>query len=286
MKKRMLTVLALLFVLSTSVFAFAEGSGNSLEDALNGTKKQEETKVDQSQQSNQGTTSAGESNKQDNSGSSKIGGSVYEKNKSFITGLQDASDLSAEVEGVQPVTSGLRQVVSFIVQVIAYGITILMALRVALDLLYITIPFTRAFLANGHQGNPQAGGQPGGMGMGMGGMGMGGMGMSGMGMGGSRYGGMGGMGMGMNNTAMANQQQGNSIQWVSNAALNAVASESSLGPNGKANNPFKIYTADMAVIMVIVPILLVLAISGALTNVGFVIAGVIVDGLSKVGSMM
>ena len=152
-------------------------------------------------------------------------------------------------------------------------------------------------------GNAQvgAGGMPnsqmqGGMAGGMGGMqgGMGGMGMS-------RYGGMGGMGMNrgmggmaggmgaMNNQMAGASQQPNMtgrIQWVSNAALNAVAGENIPGPDGRAVSPFKLYVKDMTVVLVITPILLVLAMTGTLTNLGFLLGDAIAKGIAGVGSMI
>lgn len=61
------------------------------------------------------------------------------------------------------------------------------------------------------------------------------------------------------------------IQWVSGAALNAVAAENTVGPDGKVKKPFVEYAKDMAVTLVAVPILLVLLWSGALQNLGFML---------------
>jgi hypothetical protein len=122
--------------------------------------------------------------------------------------------------------------------------------------------------------NGMSGGMGGGFGGGMGGFG-GGMNRGGMGMGMSGMGGMGGQ-----------QQQGAGlkIQWVSNAALNAVASESTPGPNGP-QNAFKIYAKDMIIVLVITPIFLVLAVTGALTNLGFVLGDALVDFIAGFGNL-
>ena len=77
------------------------------------------------------------------------------------------------------------------------------------------------------------------------------------------------MGMGGMQGQMGAQPAMGRIQWVSNAALNAAAAESVVGPDGKAVSPFKAYMKDMTVVLVITPVLLVLAISGALTDLGF-----------------
>lgn len=284
MKRLLGSLLAVMLIVTcSSMITFASDTG-SLDDVINNNTS------NQQQVENQGST---------NTRNEK---SREEKNADFIAGLNQAADLTGNVEGVAEVTSGIKLVVSWIVQVLSYGITILLALRVVLDLAYIGLPFTRAFLANGYQGNAQAGagGMPnsmmnGGMAGPMGGGMMGGP-MGGGMMGGGMYGrsgmyGRGPMGgaMGQSNMA-ANMNQGGSmmgrIQWVSNAALNAVAAESSVGPDGRAVSPFKNYCKDMAVVMVLVPVLLTLAVTGTLTNLGFLIGDMLVDAIASVGDMI
>ena len=222
----------------------------------------------------------------------------------YLQDIQHATDLSEPSPGATKVNQGITKVASFIVQILAYFITAFLVVRVVIDLCYICIPFTRSFLANGYGGNPQAGGGGMGMqqpGMGMGGMGMGGMGMGamgGMGMGGmgmgmrGRYGmgGMGGMGAGMNMGAMQGQMGANPamgrIQWVSTAALNAAAAESVVGPDGKAISPLKTYAKDMVVVLVVTPILLTLAITGVLTDLGFLLGSLLADAVSNIGTML
>jgi hypothetical protein len=169
-----------------------------------------------------------------------------------------------------------------------------------LDIIYVTIPISRTYLANGYMGNSQAaggpqqgmmGGMPGGM---MGGMpgGMMGGGMMGGGMmGRGRYGmggGMMGAGMGMgmggmdSQMAMQNQPARGRIQFVSNAALNAVATESVVGTDGKGQSAFKVYLSDMLVSSVATGILIVLCITGVMQKFGFVIGDFIVNVISKI----
>ena len=288
MRRTITLILAVLLALSsTEIIALGT---DSLDDVLNNVEQQEQVQQEQVENST-GTNNNTDENKVD----------TYNKNKGFIDGLNKAADVSADVEGVENVTAGAKTAVAFVVQIIAYLITILLALRVVLDLMYIALPFTRTFLGNGYMGNAQAGagGMPNSMSMG----GWGGMGMGGMGGIGGRYGGrygmggmsgMGGMGMGMAGgmnagVGMGAGQQPNvigRIQWVSNAALNAVAGENIVGPDGKAVSPFKLYIKDMIVVLILVPILITLAVTGALTSLGFVIAQVVVDGIAKIGSMI
>jgi hypothetical protein len=210
--------------------------------------------------------------------------------------MSAVSDLThADVEGVSTVTSGAKTIAAFIVQVLSYCIIAFLAVRVLLDLTYIAIPFTRTFLANGYTGQAQSSGQGtygnmNGMGMntGMSGGMSGGYGMRrGYGM----SGGMTGMN-GSNNiagqNAMVNRNSGmvGNIQFVSNAALNAVASESTIGPDGKSQSAFKIYSKDMMVTLIIVPVLIILAATGAITQLGLVLGNYIVEGFSKIGGML
>ena len=247
--------------------------------------------------------SSQETNQNGNTSSNTTGNTIGTDggNGGYVDEIKDATNLSEKSAGATKLNAGIKKVASFIVQVLSYFATACLVVRVLLDIVYIVLPFTRSFLANGYAGNPQSQGtgmqQPG-MG-GMGSMGMGGMGMGGMGMGGygsSRYG-MGGMGsMGMGGMGMNAMQQGMSqpgatpalgrIQWVSTAALNAAAAESVVGPNGKAVSPLKAYAKDMVIILVITPIFLVLAVTGALTDLGFLIGEMLANAVSGIGGMM
>lgn len=278
--------------MSTAMISFADptSGGNSLSDAIAQSQGEQQSGTEQSR-----NTANENTNSTENSNDNRIGSNTdFGANQSFVDGLMDASDLSPEVEGTATITNGAKTVAAFIVQVLSYIVVAFLAVRIVLDITYIALPFTRTFLANGYAGSPQQSGNAGGPGMGN--PGMAGMGM-GMGMGGyggyggmNRYGGMGGMGassMG-NMNAMGNQQRSmfGNIQFVSNAALNAVASESAIGPDGKSRNPFSLYFKDMTIVLVITPILLVLAGTGALTGLGFVIADLVVDGIAKLASMI
>lgn len=213
----------------------------------------------------------------DTSTSDKI--NVQENKQSVIDALKNASDVSEYNEQAAKVGSAAEKGASLVIQIMSYGITILLIMRVALDLIYIGIPFLRSVLANGYMGNPHAAGgpqqqQPG---IGMGGGFGGGF--------GNRYG--GGMGMSMQSqqigvqTAMNNQPKQGKLQLVSNAALNAVATENMVGPDGEAHSAFKTYVKDMVVVLVVTPILLTLAVTGILNQVGFTLGQLIVDGLKN-----
>lgn len=272
-------------------------------DSLIDTKEAENTTIDEQQaveQPAQQTEVQQNQPVQQEQNVQTPGSTANYSNKDLISSVQDATDLSEVSPGAQKINKGINKVASFIVQVIAYLITAGLVVRIVIDLCYIGLPFTRSFLANGYQGNSQAGaggmpnqGMMGGMngGMGMGGMNGGmGMGMGGYGMRGgygmNRMGGMGGMGMGGMQGQMGAQPAMGRIQWVSNAALNAAAAESVVGPDGKAVSPFKAYMKDMTVVLVITPVLLVLAISGALTDLGFLLGDLLANAIEGIGGML
>ena len=302
MKKVMTLMLCGMLVFGT---ASISASAASLDDVVNGNQTKIEQQETQAQTpETQPSTNNQTKSSQTNSGSvSHNSGNSQVSNGNYLNELKDATDLSETSATATNVNNALKKLVTIVVQVLAYAVTALLTLRVVIDLMYVAIPFSRTFLGNGYMGNAQvgAGGMPnsqmqGGMAGGMGGMqgGMGGMGMS-------RYGGMGGMGMNrgmggmaggmgaMNNQMAGASQQPNMtgrIQWVSNAALNAVAGENIPGPDGRAVSPFKLYVKDMTVVLVITPILLVLAMTGTLTNLGFLLGDAIAKGIAGVGSMI
>ena len=198
-----------------------------------------------------------------------------ENNNSYIEYVKDATNLSEPSQAATKINDFTSKIASFIINVVAYFITAFLAVRVIMDLCYITIPFTRSILSNGYQGNAQANGNPMGQQNGMGGAGM-------------NSGGM------YNNMHMQGQGQGQGqitpasgrIQLISNEALNAVAAETVMNPNGKPNSAIKIYAKSATALLVFTSLLIVLAISGALTNLGFLLGEIISRGISSIGNML
>lgn len=291
MKKVLLTVLTSVMLLTLPVTTV---HASSLDDVVNST----------TQESTEATVGQNNEPSSNTSTSSSQSSSSYTSADEYIENTKNAADLTTvDTAGADKVNDGIRTVAAFIVRILSYFLTAFLVVRVILDLVYIALPFTRSILSNGYAGNPAAGGS--GMGMqqpGMGGMGMGmGAGMGGMGMGG--MGGMGGYGMrggyGMNRMGMGSMggmgmQQGQMgaspamgrVQWVSSAALNAVAAEQMPGPDGKPQSALKAYAKDMMVVLIITPVLLTLAITGVLTNLGFLIGDVIAKGITSIGGMI
>ena len=285
-----LTCLTLVLAPATTVYA------SSLDDVISGNTGSSEE-----------STGGNSNNSTNNNGST----SDYMSGEQYMDEIKDAVNLSKPSAGATKLNEGIKKVASFIVQVASYALTAFLVVRIVLDLLYITLPFTRSILANGYAGNPaatemQQPGMMGGMGMGgMGGMGspMGGMGMGGMGgygrgrygMGGMGMGAMGGMGMGgMQGGMMGQQGMGQPgatpamgrVQIVSHAALNAVLCEQQVGPDGKNGNALAYYAKDMTGVLIITPILLTLAVTGVLVDFGFLIGDVLARAIASIGNML
>ncbi len=222
----------------------------------------------------------------------------YVDTDTWIESMRDATDYTQPNEVANKVNSSIKKGASIAVQILAYVTTTFLTVRVLLDLLYIAIPFLRSFLSNGYAGNAQAGGGMNMMNSGMPGMGGGfgggfggGMGMS-NGFGGGY--GMNRMGLGLNGMGIGGMQQGQMgatpalgrIQLISNAALNAVAAEGVPGPSGVAQSALKAYAKDMTITLIATPIFLILAVSGAFTNLGFLLGDALAKMVSSIGGMV
>lgn len=243
-------ILTTILTLSLGMTAFATNAP-SLDDIVAGSSVQTEVSTTVTDNSVQSVTSDTSTDKYTNS--------------SFVDGLTQAVDISTQTTTSAEVSKTLNYYGSIIFQCLAVVVSVGILLMVALDLVYITLPFTRSFLANGYMGNPNSsnnGMQPGVL---MGGnpnpMG----GSMGMRPGGGIFGGRGmsspaAMGQ---QTAMQNQPSSGRVQYVSNAALNAVTGES-------ATNKLALveYLKDMSVTIICASVILVLAGTGVLSTLG------------------
>jgi len=194
--------------------------------------------------------------------------------------LAGYSGISQAPEAQNAVQSTLGQIMGWIVPILVGVIFAALILRVLIDILYIVAPFMRPKLAPGVQGDQMAENQMGGgMQYGMGGAG--GMGMAGGMMGAGGYGGYVGRGRRGMAGGMAGGAPIGGTQWVSETAISAVMAGNQIGPNGKPNNPFIFYLKGMVVPLVLIPVMLVLLLSGVLTQVGFYIGDLITSVISS-----
>ncbi|MBD5508849.1 MAG: hypothetical protein HDR05_12600 [Lachnospiraceae bacterium] len=197
-------------------------------------------------------------------------------NSDYIEYMKDATNLSEPSQAASKINDFTSKIASFIINVVAYFITAFLAVRVLMNLCYVAIPFTRSILSNGYQGNAQANGNPMGQQNGVGGAGQLGMNNGGM------YNNMNMQGQGQGQVTPASGR----MQLISSEALNAVAAEAVMNPNGKPNSAIKVYAKSTVNILVLTSLLIVLAISGALTNLGFLLGEIISRGISSIGNML
>lgn len=185
-----------------------------------------------------------------------------------IAGLMNATRLDTQSKTADRFREAAQPLAATIGQILANAVSIIMGLMTLLDILYLTASPLRGLL-----GGP-AGGQPGmggGMGMnsGMGGMSSGFGGGLGGGFGMNR--GMGGMSGGMG--GMSGGQAGmGGLRLVSDEAVMAA----------QQPNKYKVYFGQVAVRSVISGVLVVLALTGTMSQIGLKL-GVMVDGFLRSG---
>lgn len=198
-------------------------------------------------------------------GDSGSSSAISETNE-MIKGLSSVADMTEQSETVVRIVTPIQKIVTVLVQVGCYILTLGLMLRCVLDLIYILVPFSRELLMPGGGGNA-AGGS--GMGMGM---------DSGYGMNGGYGGGYGGYGGGYggrrNNNNRGRASAGGR-QWVSEAAVQA-----SQQPSGALS----MYAKDMTMVLILTPILIVLAISGTFVDLGFLIGSAVTSFIGGTGS--
>ena len=168
-------------VLLTFPLSISTVYATSLDDVINENVQETQQETQQETPAPVETTTPAENQTQTTTTASEHN---YVDTDTWINSMRDATDYTQPNEAATKVNSSIKKVTSIIVQILAYGVTALMTVRVLLDLLYIAIPFLRSFLSNGYAGNAQAGG----------GMNMMNSGMPGMGMSGGFGGGFGGGG--------------------------------------------------------------------------------------------
>lgn len=287
-QRRKLAVFGLLFVcmvlVLSPVTAYAEGDTPGLSDVIKGqqqttgqpaTTQETPTNNTAPTQNTQPVQQATQQPKQSTTepytgGLVDVGG-LSGKDLAGYLGISQAPEAQNAVQ------STLGQIMGWVVPILVGVIFAVLTLRVLLDILYIVAPFIRPKLAPGVQGDQMAENQMGGgMQYGMGGAG--GMGMAGGMMGaGGMAGGYGGRGR----RGMAGGAPVGGTQWVSETAIAAVMAGNQVGPNGKPNNPFIFYLKGMVVPLVLIPVMLVLLLSGVLTQVGFYIGDLITNVISS-----
>lgn len=183
-----------------------------------------------------------------------------QQGQSYINGLQQIDLTQTPDSQAAQIVNGVNKAIyktqSFIVQIIAYALTIMLTLRTLFDLTYIAIPFSRSLI-------DRISGQPGGN-----------MGQNMRNMGGQSFEGQSGQ---FNQPPAASGATGSTsgatrVQLISDEARAAIQSP----------RVFRTYAKSMAVILIATTVMLVLALTGALTDLGFIIGKALTAALGKV----
>ena len=244
----------------------------------------------QADQPSQDTQTSQDTNSTNTTGTTNTPDTLY--NRSVIQGLHEAADLSPEVEGTQKIIAPLRYGVAFVVQVLSFIIITGMALSVVLDLTYLAVTPLRSVLSNGQTGSTLPAGQqaqPGGFQS---------AGFQPAGFPSTfnfKQGPVNGFGPpqtqgglpGAMNPGQPGPSPGGRIQLVSKAALDAAANEGTIDPNtSKTRGLISLYMKGMGLKLILIPVLLILVVTGSLTNLGFVVADVLVAMIRLLGEML
>ena len=128
-------------------------SATTLDDVINEQQQNEEQQQQQQEQAPAQNTGGQSSQVYDYYGNGPT------LNEGVINDMRNP-DFSGDSSAANKVNAGIKRVATVIIKILSYGITILMVVRVMLDLTYISLPFTRSILANGYGGQAM-GGQPG-----------------------------------------------------------------------------------------------------------------------------
>lgn len=182
-----------------------------------------------------------------------------DQGQDYINGLQQI-DLtqtpdSQAAQIVNGVNSMIYKTQSFIVQIIAYALTIMLTLRTLFDLMYIAIPFSRSpidRISGTTGGNMMNQGQS--MGQTFGGQSIG----------------------GQFNQPPAATSGATRVQLISDEARAAIQSP----------HVFRTYAKSMTVTLIATTVMLVLALTGALTDLGFLIGKALTVALGKIKIML
>ena len=238
MKKQIL-VMGTVFSLLGSSIVYANNL--TLDEVINSNTVQEQT-----QETNTTT-------QENNNNNSQVDISKYTEplDNNYINGIAGNLDLGEEVSDTTlAVSSHMKYYVSIIVQILGYILVFGLSVRVLIDLIYISLPFARKFMLDSNSTsntNGSVGTTP------------------------TISGSFNGTST-LPSIGNSSPMKSSASSWlVSNEALNAVE----VSKEGKS--PFKVYRKSMVTYCVTAVVLLVLAITGALSKLGFFIGYIIVN---------
>lgn len=197
--------------------------------------------------------------------------------KDSIKAISDGADFSADNPVVRDIQRKASAPLSILMQLIAWGITVLVGCSTLLDLAYICIPFTRGLLGGGAGAtSATAGRATTGMGNSYNGS------FGGNPYGGNHYGGNPYDGGGANSTPVR-PAGGSGFCLVSQEAINA---STAVDPQtGKVKGALGAYWNTAVVKLIATPILLILTLTGVLQKLGFLIGSIIFNLIRTIPGM-
>ena len=264
MSRRKPALLLMLLLPFTLMLPTTASAASSLDDLLT------ETTVAATEAPATGPTVAPTDEQQIQETQAAINETLSDSSSDFARQLANTANLSKATTGTTAFSQKVNAVCTVLFQYLASIIAGLYLVTVGIDMLYIMVPPVRSFIANGYMGNatPDSNQAQAGVSAGAG--------MTGGMYGGGMYGGGGYNGMNRNmanmnaqagmqgmNTAAQNQPALGRIQFVSNAALNAVAEESSSKKSALID-----YMKTVAVSATLSVFILIVAASGILARIG------------------
>lgn len=194
-----------------------------------------------------------------------------------FSGLYEAAKMDMDNPQAAKMMEPWREAAGMVMTVIVYAMPALLAIKIAIEMIYILFPIVRRRLDGGRgeqfASQMAAGGMGGTSGLG----GLGGFGMGSMGMNSLSTLGMGGMGM-----AMPGMQQGYRVSCVSNLAIRAAAADGTTKPDGTVESGIKMYFKHSIVTLILVPLTLIIAMSGSAYNIGIKLAELAVNAVSGI----
>jgi hypothetical protein len=262
-------IVVLICVMNLFAIATFASDGQTLDEIVSGSGSSESSSGSGSGGGNSSGTGDNRKDVQDDS--------------SAIAGVYGSTDLSEPVEGLDGAKTAMVRAAATIVQIVSMFVVVGFAVTVALDICYIAVPFSRKWLCNGYSGQANNQTPQNGMNNAMGSMGsgygVGGYGAGGYGYGGGSYGNSMANNMSQNMMAQQNMQgmnqtqmQAYKVQFISNAALDAVAMENVVDQQtGKATNPYAHYFTQKVIAILFIGVILVLNMTGSLMRISIMV---------------
>jgi hypothetical protein len=267
MKKKIVAILIMSITLAVAPVQLSTVYAESTLDSIVTDREQGQTETGQLEQIGQSENneSAVSNNSEVSELNNDSNSTVREQADNYINALESATELGEQSAAATKINSLISKAASFIIQIISYFIVAFLVVRIVIDICYIVIPFVRPILAYDYTYDKEIGVS---MNKQMSAVEQGGMGLADL------------HGAGKSYPASYYKPKERKKQWVSYGAINAVEAAS----NGES--AFRVYAKDMIIVLVLTPIMLTLAITGVLTDFGFLLGDVICNCIRGIANLV